>query len=345
MKTFNKKPILLIISLLNILLFTSCVMLPAYTPNIKGEKAISSLEKLNIGGVKQSVLIRGDNTSNPILLFLHGGPGMPMMYLSHSFQGDLEKEFIIVQWDRRGAGKSYNKHIDTLTITDEQYYNDAIELIDRLKTRFNKEKIFLVGHSWGTYLGSILAHKNPEKIYAYISIGQIVNAEKSHVLQRQFILDKAKLLNRTEAIEDIDKYGADVYEKWLFKFGAELHKDTSYHAFVKEGMRSPEYSLFDALKIGKGSQFCSHHIQYKMIESTIEEEITEYHIPCFFLVGKYDMTTPTSLISSYYDSINALSKEIHWFNQSAHFPFYEEKEMFSKTLIQIKNNIFKMEFK
>ena len=132
-----------------------------------------------------------------------------------------------------------------------------------------------------------------------------------------------------------------MYEKWLFKFGAELHKDTSYRAFVKEGMRSPEYSLFDALKIGKGSQFCSQHIQYKMIESTIEEEITEYHIPCFFLVGEYDMTTPTSLISSYYDSINAPLKEIHWFDQSAHFPFYEEKELFSKTLIQIKNNILR----
>lgn len=341
MKAFKRILPLGFIWLFNFVLFHSCVMLPAYTSNIKGERANSSLEKIELGGVDQSILIRGSDTSNPIVLFLHGGPGMPMMYLSHSFQHEIEKEFITVQWDRRGAGKSYNKHIDTLSITDEQYYSDALELIDKLKVQFDKEKIFLVGHSWGTYLGSILAHKNPEIFYAYISIGQIVNTEKAHVLQRQFIENKANQLNRPEAIEDIEKYGSDVYEKWLFKFGAELYKDTSYHAFVKEGMRSPEYSLFDALKIAKGSNFCSLHIQYNMIESTIEKEINDYQIPCFFIVGKHDMTTPASLISSYYESINAPLKEIHWFDQSAHFPFYEEKELFSKTLIQIKSKTLK----
>jgi len=335
-KTFNNYSLLIIASFIAVI-FTSCVIMPSYTPTIKGKKAVSTLEKIDLGGVKQSALIRGNDTSNPILLFLHGGPGMPMMYLSHSFQSNLEKDFIVVQWDRRGAGKSYNKKIDPLTITDEQYYNDALNLINLLKTRFDKEKIFLVGHSWGTYLGSILAYKNPELFYAYISIGQIVNSEKAHVLQEKFIKDKAIQLNRLEAIDDIEKYGKDIYEKWLFKFGAEMYKDTSYQIFIKEGLRSPEYSIFDALKIGKGSEFCSTNIKYSMVESTIENEITEYQIPCFFLVGKYDMTTPASLISNYYDIINAPLKKIYWFDNSAHFPFYEEKDLFSKTMKQIKN--------
>ena len=106
-------------------------------------------------------------------------------------------------------------------------------------------------------------------------------------------------------------------------------------------MRSPEYSLFDSLKIAKGSSFCSLHVKYNMIESTIEKEINDYQIPCFFIVGKHDMTTPAPLISSYYESINAPLKEIHWFDQSAHFPFYEEKELFSKTLIKIKSKTLK----
>jgi pimeloyl-ACP methyl ester carboxylesterase len=298
------------------------------------------LEKIKLGGLKQSVLIRGDDLSNPILLFLHGGPGMPLMYMAHSFQDSLEKEFIVVQYDRRGAGKSYNKRIDPTTITDQQYYEDAIELVHYLCKRFNKRKVFLVGHSWGTYLGSILAHENPELFYTYISIGQVVNSKKARLLQDNFITKKANELNRAEALEDLKKYGYQAHEKWLFKFGAQIHTDTSYQVFVKEGMRSPEYSLFDALKISKGSQFCQNNIKYKIIPSAIiEDSIQSYSIPCFFIVGKYDMTTPKPLIVDYFNSISCPKKELIVFEQSAHFPFYEEKELFSRELRKIKYSI------
>ncbi|MCW5911556.1 MAG: alpha/beta hydrolase [Cyclobacteriaceae bacterium] len=317
----------------------SCAVLPAYTPKIKTQNSVSSLEEIELGGVKQSILIRSEDKSNPILLFLHGGPGMPLMYLSHTFQRELEKEFIVIQWDRRGAGKSYNKRIDTLTITDEQYYKDAIQLIQLLQTRFEKQKIFLAGHSWGTYLGSLLAYKNPELFHAYVSIGQVVNSDKSRPLQEAFIRNKAKELNRNDALNDLDKFGVGAYEKWLFKFGAELHADTSYRPFIKAGMKSPEYSMFDAFKISKGSNFCSKHIQYKLVESTIEAEIQSYKIPCFFIVGKYDMTTPALLIEEYFNTVSAPDKKIIWFNQSAHFPFYEEKDNFFKTMVEIKNQV------
>lgn len=327
---------LLILSVMVAWLCHSCVILPAYTKNIKGKHAIAQLEKVELGGFKQSILIRSRDTSNPILLFLHGGPGMPMMFLSHNFQSGLEEEFIVVQHDRRGAGKSYKKNMDTSTISDEQYYHDALELIQYLKDRFGEEKIYLAGHSWGTYLGSILASQHPELFHAYISIGQVVNSQKARPLQRAFIEHMADSLNRQQALKDLETYGYGAHEKWLFKFGGEIHGDTSYQVFVKAGMRSPEYSMFDALRIGKASQFVSSNIKYKLISSTIEEDILSYDLPCYFIVGLYDMTTPHALIESYYESITAPKKALYWFEESAHFPFYEETERFTDLMTQIK---------
>src|ERR1017187_8175769 len=117
---------------------------PAWTPSItsvNGKKSIASLEKIELGNLKQYVLIRSIDINNPILLFIHGGPGMPLMYLSHSFQRPLEKRFTVVQWDQRGAGKSYDPAaIPTETINVEQYIADAIQLIDTLRDKIPSTK-------------------------------------------------------------------------------------------------------------------------------------------------------------------------------------------------------------
>jgi pimeloyl-ACP methyl ester carboxylesterase len=144
------------------------------TPPIHGPHSIASLECVRIGGVDQYVLIRGSDSSLPILLFLHGGPGMPAMYLAHAFQRELEKEFVVVQWDRRGAGKSYREDISN-TLTTEQLVADTIELTNMLHARFHRDKVYLVGHSWGTYLGMLVIARHPELYRAYVGIGQLVS--------------------------------------------------------------------------------------------------------------------------------------------------------------------------
>jgi len=126
---------------------------PAWIPSITSsdnKKSVASLEQIELGNLKQYVLIRSEDINNPILLFIHGGPGMPLMYLSHTFQRPLENKFTVVQWDQRGAGKSYDPTIPVNTINVEQYLSDAIQLINTLSKRYHQQKIFLVGHSWGT---------------------------------------------------------------------------------------------------------------------------------------------------------------------------------------------------
>jgi pimeloyl-ACP methyl ester carboxylesterase len=119
---------------------------PGRTPTINEPNWIASLERIRIGGVDQYILIRGNDSSLPVLLFLHGGPGMPAMYLAHAFQRELEKDFVVVQWDRRGAGKSYREDISS-TLNSEQLVADTVELTNLLRTRFHQNRIYLVGHS------------------------------------------------------------------------------------------------------------------------------------------------------------------------------------------------------
>src|SRR4029077_3450852 len=120
-------------------------------------RSIALLEQVTLGGSPQYILIRGQDIRNPLLLFLHGGPGMPTMYLAHDFQRELERSFVVVQWDRRGAGKSYASGLSSPYLSVTQEISDTTELIDQLLARFDQRKVYLVGFSYGTYLGMLVA--------------------------------------------------------------------------------------------------------------------------------------------------------------------------------------------
>ena len=315
---------------------------PAWTPSIaaaNGTKPVASLERIELGKLKQYVLTRSADVNNPILLFIHGGPGMPLMYLSHTFQRPLEQRFTVVQWDERGAGKSYSPDIDTGTINVEQYIADAIQLIDTLLTRYHQKKIFLIGHSWGTYLSSILVQRHPELFYAYISVGQVVDGEESHKIQREFLLSEATKRNDTALLSKLNQPDFTSFENYLFKYGGELKHETSFAPLVITGLFSTEYTFRDALNVAKGPQFCGKYMKYNAINGSIMSTIKRYEVPVFFLTGTHDYTTPFPLIKQYCDSIQAPFKQIVWFNESAHFPFYEEPKKFDSVMIQILNSV------
>lgn len=308
---------------------------PAWTPSIHAgnSRSIASLEKIKLGNLKQYVLIRSEDIQNPILLFIHGGPGMPLMYLSHTFQRPLEKKFTVIQWDQRGAGKSYDPSTPTETINVEQYIADAIQLIDTLRKRYHQQKIYLVAHSWGTYLGSILVQRHPGLFYAYISVGQVVDGDSAHKIQKEFLLSEAMKRNDTVLVTKLNQPGFSSYENYLFKYGGELKHATSYAPLVIAGLFSTEYTFRDVFNVAKGPQFCGKYMNYNAIKGSIMSEILKYEVPVFFLAGTHDYTTPYPLIQEYYDRIDAPLKRMISFNESAHFPFYEEPKKFDSVMI------------
>lgn len=320
-----------------LVLFSSCARTPSFPPG--NEASIATLEKLMVNGDEQHLLIRGKNRNNPVLLFLHGGPGMPMMYLSHKFQRTLEDDFVVVHWDQRLAGKSFKKEFNREKIRVSQYLSDAQVVVEYLLTKLRKKKIFLAGHSWGSYLGVLLASEHPEFFSAYIGIGQVVNDQQALELQNDFLQSQAVKTGDKKAQDRLSE-GTSWYEYYLFKYGAELKNHKSFWPLVWAGLGSKEYSIKDVLNVKNGSSTSSKLMIYDETRNLMTDR-SQFEIPVFFFMGVADMVTPLSQAQDYLEVIHAPFKQMIIFDASAHFPFFEEPQLFSKHLIQIKREVLK----
>lgn len=295
--------------------------------------SIASLEEINVGAAEQWVLIRGRDIRNPVLLFLHGGPGMPTMFLAHEFQRELEENFIVVQWDRRGAGKSYNGSIPPESMSVEQEIADTRAVTNLLRERFHQNKIYLVGFSYGSYLGMLVVKRYPDLFHAYIGIGQeACSPAREHEIQDAWIRQQAVARSDGEALEQLKSSKPLDRERWLFKYGAEIHNKTNWHTLLWAGFTAPEYNLFDIWKLKKGVAFTAHTLKFNTIDGALMDEVTAVDVPVYFFSGRFDYTDPVPCTIEYFDRLRAPKKQLVWFDNAAHFVFLDEPQRFSEQM-------------
>ena len=174
---------------------------------ISTPQGVDEKVKLHINGIDQWVSIRGKDRRNPILLFLHGGPAAPAMPEAYTFQTPWEDYFTVVQWDQRGAGKTYRANTEEAMapgMSVKGMTDDAEQVASYLRERFGKQKIFLMGHSWGSILGVELAQRHPDWFYAYISTGQVVNGRRNEEVGFNYALRRAKEEGNQTAIHEME---------------------------------------------------------------------------------------------------------------------------------------------
>ena len=337
------------ITLVILIIFLLLVFfIPSRTPQIEGNNSVASIQKVEIGGIEQYIMVRGRDINNPILLFLHGGPGYAQISYARKYQEKLEDGFIVVNWDQRGAGKTFSFNIPKETMNREQFIKDCKELIDYLCKKFNKEKIYLAGHSWGSELGLYIVDRYPEKITAFISIGQVVNGIDNDVISYDFVFEMAQKENNKKALEDLKKIGRPPYKnivrdtmtqrKWLGKYGGVERKINTLKDIILSSIFSPEYTGIDGLKFALGSKFTVDTMWGHYSDVDFIRDLPEVKVPIYFCVGRYDYNTPSILVENYYNYITAPKKEIIWFEESAHFPHFEEPEKFAQLAVRIKEN-------
>jgi pimeloyl-ACP methyl ester carboxylesterase len=321
--------------------------------------SIVSLEKIKLGNINQWISIRGKNTDNPILIYLHGGPGTPVMPLFRHFQAPLEDHFIVVQWEQRGAGKSFSWKIPKETMNIEQFISDLHELIEILRKQFNKEKIYLIGHSWGSIFGMFTVQRYPELFYAYIGVGQATDTIETEKRMYHFALDKAKELNNKKAIKKLEKIGPPFdglqppYKNFykggyqakmsvyglVAKYGGIIYNARDNYTFLRPFYKylpllRPEYSLFDLLRIIQGNIFSTKIMMKELLTVNLFEQIPELKVPVYILMGKHDYNWSAELAKKYFDALKAPKKDFIWFEKSAHAPNGEEPEKFNNILIE-----------
>ena len=298
--------------------------------------SVAILERVRLGGAEQWILVRGRTRDNPLLLFLHGGPGMPAMYLAHAFQHDLENSFMVVHWDRRGAGKSYSKKIPPESLAISRQLSDTFELVHLLRLRYGKPRIYLVRHSWGSLLGLIAASRHPELFQAYVGVGQVVDDGEARRLQLEFVTREARARGDQKALEAIAR-GPGSLEDYLFRYGAELRGATSWWPLLRIGLRAPEYSFWDSMKVPRGVSFSHAHTRDDVLMGRpIREAIRRVAVPVWFFAGRRDYTSPSELVARYAAEVEAPRKELVWFEHSAHFPFLEEPVRFAAEMRRVR---------
>jgi pimeloyl-ACP methyl ester carboxylesterase len=309
---------------------------------------IHQLETVVLGNCKQFISTHTVNAENPILLMLHGGPGTAQIGFIRHFTQPLEKEFIIVNWDQRGAGKSYKYKPDASTITIEQFVSDAIELIKVLLKTHNKEKIYLVGHSWGTVLGLELTQRIPELIYAYVAVSQVVNMEIGEQISYQFALDKAIENNNEKAITDLKRIGAPPYRtfkdnlkqrEWLDFFGGSTHS-IKIKTVMQKASSLKEYNIWDWLyRFAKGVYFSVEHLEKELLAVKFDEMIKEISIPTWFFIGDSDYQVPFVLAEKYFTQLLVNQKVKVDFKQCGHMIPFEKPTEFCDEILKIKQAV------
>ena len=304
-------------------------------------------EKIMIGSIKQRIHYVTDDLSKPVLLFLHGGPGVCNRHDIMTNHRDLTDTFTLVTWDQRGTGGSYFG-VSPETLTVDQVTEDAAELVEWLCRKFNKDKIFVIGGSWGSELGVWLITKHPGKIAALFGFGQVVDNIKNEEISFDFTLSCAKELGDDDAVKKLMSVGPPVNGQYkggfdgmmvqrnlLMRFGGYSRmegKKSYWNAMVKPILRSGEYSFTDLIGFLLGYKRVLTLMWPDLCTTRFPETCIRFDTRFYIFDGRLDMNTPSELVQDWYDMIEAPDKELVWFENSGHNPMNDEPERFKKLL-------------
>lgn len=303
-------------------------------------------EYIHINGINQYLFHAGEKYDNPVMLFLHGGPGFAESSLSYVFQEKWEEVFTVVHWDQRGAGKTLIKNPDKYPTIDLML-EDLFFIVQYLKKKYNKEKIIILGHSWGTVLGSMFIKKYPEEVAYYIGVGQVVSMSENESLGYKKVKELALQANDKKSLRKLESLGDYPGNNHGINFKKRSEKlraiQGKYNLAVNWNLsaifsliKSPIFKLSDISALIKMDKVNKKIIEF-WSKFDIRLESTEYKVPIYYILGKNDWQTPYVIAEEYFKMINAPRKKLHLIPNAGHFTMLDQSNLFFKSLLEIKN--------
>jgi pimeloyl-ACP methyl ester carboxylesterase len=355
-RTVKKMFMILAILVILITAWVAISQWQAHTPPILGidgqplPGSIAQLESVTLGGVKQWLIIRGHDVNKPVLLFLSGGPGSSEAARVLRFNRELEKDFVVVIWEQRGCGKSYPSRLPTSDLTVEQYTEDIIELSKQLRNRFDEEKIYLVGHSWGTIIGTQAAMQRPDLFHAYIGTAQMVNVLETDTIIYDRMVAYAEQSGDAKYLQSLLKQGPPPYggKNPIVPYANLLSREyqvfesraTSNEVYQRDGdllllmLKQPEYGWLDRVRnlLGLKNTFNVVYPQLQTLD--LRQDASKLDLPVYLICGRNDTNAPTALTEDYFSKLQAPDKQLIYFEDSGHGMIWQEADRFREVLVQ-----------
>ncbi|MDH5835246.1 alpha/beta hydrolase [Luteimonas kalidii] len=311
-------------------------------------RGVERYEMVPIGGIPQFMSIRGADRANPVLLILHGGPGFPTSTMAWWGTRGLEEYFTVVHWDQRGSGKTHlasDPEQVAPTMTPERFVDDTEEVVAWLRDEFDQDKLFVLGTSWGSYVGLKFALRRPEWLHAYIGMGQAIDIPESERRGYAFALEAARKAGNRQAVADLESIApyaqsggriplADIAleRKWSDHFGGVM----AYRTGQIDGIAvrlSPEYSDEQARRAYEGNVY-SQDFLFSDIVGVDMSDVRRLECPLIVLAGRHDRSVNSYVAREWFETVQAPAKHFEWFEHSAHEIIAEEPGKLLMTLVQ-----------
>lgn len=308
------------------------------------KREVNKKEYLKVYDCEHFLYHRGCNANNPVIIFLHGGPGKSELIFAHAFQENWEEKYTIIHYDQRGTGKTYtrNQHLPKPRLSD--LIKDLNEIIRYVKKEYNKEKIILLGHSFGSILGSIYTKLYPEDVNAYIGTGQVINILENEAVGFNKLKEVVSSSGNTNDIDKIDTFDNFPYENFYENIYEVKRLQNKYNLSsrglrdLKLALRSRMFGIRDLLSLMKSADINSELIEDVRLFD-LNKDGNPYKVPIFYILGDNDWQTPSIIAKDYYEKINAPIKKFYMINNAGHFTMLDNTVEFNQALDDIYSQL------
>lgn len=309
---------------------------------------VNELINVSLRGAEQWVLIRGELLRNPLLLFLHGGPGFAQISFAPAFQSGLERHFLVANWDQRGAGKSYRWGDSASDLTLETYIADTVELVRWLLARYGQSQAVLVGHSWGATVGFHVVKRYPELFHTFVATGVGAHFQEGERLSVDHLIAEAQKRGHRRALGRLRSIALPITQetfipyvreksRWMKMFGGQFYSRTGplIRRALSAMILSRRYGPLDYARFVRGIRLGQELARRIVPGVDLFQQVPQIDAPVCFCIGRHDYNTAFEMARRYFEALRSPAKRWVWFERSGHAPPFEEPERFADALADL----------
>lgn len=304
---------------------------------------VKRAEYLTVDDARLFLMLRGCRDA-PVVLWLHGGPGGAERPLFRYYNGSLESHFLVAYWDQRGAGRSFDPEADPGALSVKQHIADLDRVVEYLRQQFDRDKIVLLGHSWGGALGILYSRDHPDKVNAMVAVAPLISGRRSQQIQHEFVRKEALRRNDEKALSRLDVVGPPPYqsasdmldvEAIADRYGAVYHTRPNRAWVVLSGMLRGLVTPWELPDLIRGNNVSLAAMHEEIYELDLFNEVQRLDVPVYFLLGRHDRHVDARLAEAWLEQVQAPKKRLTWFERSAHNPPFEEPGRFNARIVQL----------